>query len=163
MDEYTNFLWSYFPKTKDEQVPTNIQHINMIQNEPKAKVKYICCDNAGGNHDVQNYLRESSFKIRWKFEFTAPDSTQQKGNIERKFATLYGRVTAILNGTEFTPLLRKAMWDFCSLHATRLDNLLLRPDTHLLPYVMDNEETPIWTPCLRAFGDNEVYHQDIDR
>jgi hypothetical protein len=35
MDEYTNFLWSYLMKTKDEQVPIIIKHIRMLQNEPK--------------------------------------------------------------------------------------------------------------------------------
>jgi hypothetical protein len=38
MDEHTNFLWSYFMKTKDEQVPIIIKHIRMLQNEPKVKV-----------------------------------------------------------------------------------------------------------------------------
>jgi hypothetical protein len=87
---------------KDEQVPIIIKHIRMLQNEPKIKVKYICCDNSGENHDIQNYLREKSPNMKCKFEFTAPDSPQQNGKIERKFATLYGRVRAILNGAEFT-------------------------------------------------------------
>jgi hypothetical protein len=38
MDEYSNFLWSYFIKTIDEQVPVIIKHIKMLQNEPKLKV-----------------------------------------------------------------------------------------------------------------------------
>jgi hypothetical protein len=41
MDENINFLWSYFMKTKDEQVTIIIKHIRMLQNEPKVKVKYI--------------------------------------------------------------------------------------------------------------------------
>jgi hypothetical protein len=82
MDEYTNFLWSYCMKTKDEQVPIIIKHIRMLQNEPKVKVKYIRCDNSGENHDIQNYLREKSPKMRCQFKFTAPDSTQQNGKIE---------------------------------------------------------------------------------
>jgi hypothetical protein len=122
IDEYTNFLWSYFMKTKDEQVPKIIKHIRMLQNEPKVKVKSICCDNSGENHDIQNYLRERSPKMRCKIEFTAPDSPQQNGKIERKFATLYG--------AKFTPTLRNVMWAFFSLHATRLDNILYA-QTHI--------------------------------
>jgi hypothetical protein len=30
----------------------------MLQNEPKGKVKYICWDDSGENHDIQNYLRD---------------------------------------------------------------------------------------------------------
>jgi transposase InsO family protein len=108
MDEYTNFLWSYFMKNKDDQVSIVIKHIKM-QNEPKVKVTYIGCDNSGENHDIQNYLRERSPKIRCKFEFTAPDSPQLNGKIERNFATLCGRVRAILHGAEFIPALRNIM------------------------------------------------------
>jgi hypothetical protein len=148
MDEYTNFLWSYFMKTKDEQVSIIIKHNKMLQNEPKVKVKYIRCDNSGENHDIPNYLRERSPRMRCKFEITAPDSPQQNSKIERKFATLYGRVRAILNRAEFTENLRNMMWAFCSLHATRLDNILIRPDTHLSPYEMYHEEKPKWINFL---------------
>jgi hypothetical protein len=54
MDEYTNFLWSYFLKTKDEQVSVINKRIKRLQEEPKNKVKCICCDNSGENHDIQN-------------------------------------------------------------------------------------------------------------
>jgi hypothetical protein len=91
--------------------------------------------------------------MRCKFEFTAPDSPQQNGKIERKFATLYGRVRAILNRAEFTENLRNVMWAFFSLQATRQAIILLPPDTNLSPYKMYHEETPKWIPFLRAFGD----------
>jgi hypothetical protein len=83
MDEYTNLSWSYFMMKKDDQVSIVVKHIKMLQNEPKIKVKFIRCDNAGENHDIQNYLREISSKIRCKFELTAPDSPQQNGKIEK--------------------------------------------------------------------------------
>jgi hypothetical protein len=124
----------------------------MLQIVPKVKVKYIHCDNSGENHDIQIYLRERSAKMRCTFEFTVPDSPQQNGKIEKKFATLYGRVRAILNSTEFTPILRKVMWYFYSLQATRIDNILIRPEAHLAPYEMFHEETQNWIPFLRAFG-----------
>jgi antitoxin component YwqK of YwqJK toxin-antitoxin module len=83
MDEYTNFLWSVFLKHKDDQVQIVIKVIKRFQNETNVKVKYICFDNSGENHD-----RHPSIKC--KFEYTAPDSPQQNGKIERKFATLNG-------------------------------------------------------------------------
>jgi hypothetical protein len=70
----------------------------------------ICCDNSGENHDIQNYLRERSPKMRCKFEYIESDSPQQNEKIERKFAALYGRVRACLNRAEFTPTLRNVMW-----------------------------------------------------
>jgi hypothetical protein len=45
------------------------------------------------------------------------------------------------------------MCAFCFLQATRLDNILIHPDTHLLPYEMYHEETPKWIPFFRSFGE----------
>jgi transposase InsO family protein len=42
-----------------------------------------------------------------KFEFTAPNSPQQNGKIERKFATLYGKMRTMLNGAKLTPHFRE--------------------------------------------------------
>jgi hypothetical protein len=61
-------------KNKDYQVSIVIKHIKILHTEPEVKAKYICCDNSGENHDIHNYLRERSPKIRCKFEFSAPDS-----------------------------------------------------------------------------------------
>jgi hypothetical protein len=36
----------------------------------------------------------------------------------------------MLNEAEFNWPLRHAMWAYASLHATKLDNLLIMPDTH---------------------------------
>jgi transposase InsO family protein len=45
-----------------------------------------------------------------KIEFTAPDSPQQNGKVERMFATLYGRVRDMLNEAHFNWPLHHAMW-----------------------------------------------------
>jgi hypothetical protein len=60
MNEYTHFLWSYFLKTKGEQVSVIIKHIKSLQNECKVKIKNICCDKSGENHDIQSCIREIS-------------------------------------------------------------------------------------------------------
>jgi hypothetical protein len=41
----------------------------------------------------------------------------------------------MLNEAKFNWPLRHAMWAYASLHATKLENLLIRPDTHLSPYL----------------------------
>jgi hypothetical protein len=97
MDEYTNLFWSYFLKTNDEQVQVIIRHLICITSETKVKVNYIRCDNSGENHDLQNQINDNHPKLVCKFDFTAPDSPQQNNKVERKFATLYGRVRAKLN------------------------------------------------------------------
>jgi hypothetical protein len=46
------------------------------------------------------------------------------------------------------------MCTFCSLLATSVENILIRPDTHLSLYETyhEDEETPTWIPFLKAFG-----------
>jgi hypothetical protein len=128
-----------------------IKHLIHITNEEKAKVAFIRCDKSGGNHDLQNQIKDNHPKLVCQFEFTAPDSPQQNGKVERKIATLYGRVRAMLNEAEFNWPLRHAMWAYASLHATKLDNLLIRPDTYLSPVYMYYGHTPEWAEHLHSF------------
>jgi hypothetical protein len=109
MDEYTHFLWSYYLKSKDEQVQVKITHPIHITNERKVKVEFIRCDNSGEYHDLQNQIKDNNPKLGCQFEFTEPDSPQQNGKAERKIATLYGRVRTMLNEAEFNWPLRHAM------------------------------------------------------
>jgi transposase InsO family protein len=44
-----------------------------------------------------------------EFEFTAPNTPQQNGKIERKFATVYGKMRAMLNCVKLTPHLREKL------------------------------------------------------
>jgi hypothetical protein len=44
------------------------------------------------------------------------------------------------------------MGAFCSLDSTSLDNILIRPDTHLSQYEMYHGETPTWIQFLKSFG-----------
>jgi hypothetical protein len=133
VDEYTNFLWSFFMKTKDETKHHVITLILDLQKDKNIKVKFICCDNSGENRDIQQEIIQIP-KIRVQFEFTAPDTPQQHGKIERKFATLYGKFRATLNESEFTWPFRRGMWAYCALLITKLDNALIRSDVHLSPY-----------------------------
>jgi hypothetical protein len=45
------------------------------------------------------------------------------------------------------------MWGFCLLHATGLDNNLIRRDIHSSPYKMYHGEMPTWIPFLKSFGE----------
>jgi hypothetical protein len=133
MDEYTNFLWSFFMKTKDETKHYVINLILDLQKDKNITVNFIRCDNSGENKDIQQAMIPIP-KIKVKFEFTAPDTPKQNGKIERKFATLNGKVRATLNEAEFTWPLRRGMWAYCALLITKPDNALIRSDVHLSPY-----------------------------
>jgi hypothetical protein len=142
-----------FLKSKDEQVQVIVKLLIQITNEEKVIVAFIRCDNSGKNHDSQNQIKDNHPKLVCKFEFTAPDSPQQNGKVERRFATLYGRVRAMLNERDFNWPLRHTMWAYASLHATKLDNSLIMPETHLSPVFMYYGHTPAWDDHLHSFGE----------
>jgi hypothetical protein len=93
MDEYTNFLWFFFMKTKDETKHHVISLVLDLQKDKNSTVKVIRCDNSGENKNIQQAIIQVP-KIKVKFDFTAPDTPQQNGKVECKFATLYGKVHA---------------------------------------------------------------------
>jgi hypothetical protein len=109
----------------------------------KKRSKFNTLDDISGeNHDLHNQINDNHPKLVCQNDFTAPDSPQQNGKVEKKFATLYGRVRDMLNEAKFNWPLRHAMWAYASLHATKPDNLLIRPDTHLSSAYMYFEHTP---------------------
>jgi hypothetical protein len=45
-----------------------IKHKRKLQNQPKVKVKYFCCDNSGENHEILIYIRDRTIGISCKFD-----------------------------------------------------------------------------------------------
>ncbi len=58
------------------------------------------CNNAGENVSLQKAYKQEGLGMF--FEYTTPGTPQQNGRVEQKFATLYNRVRAMLNGGKFT-------------------------------------------------------------
>ena len=83
-------------------------------------MEYICCDNAGGNLALKRECEKDGLGI--KFELIAPNTPQQNGLVERKFATLWGRVRAMMEGANLSRVLRKGLWTEAANTATDLDN-----------------------------------------
>jgi hypothetical protein len=155
MDEYTNFLWSFFMKTKDETKHHVIYLFLDLQRYKNIKIKFIRCDNSGENKDIHQEIIQIP-KIIVQFEFTAPDPPQQNGKFERKFETLYGKFHTNLNEAKFTWPLCRGIWACCALLITKLDKALICSDVHLPPYELFYEYNPAWLPYLKLFGDMAI-------
>ena len=91
VDEATGMKWSHFINHKDDQIPLLI---NFLKKYPQ--VKNIRCDNAGENYSLRKEVDKNGFNVN--FEFTARKTPQQNGKVERAFATLYGRMRAMMIG-----------------------------------------------------------------
>ncbi len=51
-------------------------------------------DNSGKKNALEKLCKQEGLGI--KFEYTAPGTPQQNGQVERKFQTLYGRLSSSL-------------------------------------------------------------------
>jgi len=58
------------------------------------------------------------------FEFTARQTPQQNGKVERAFASLYGRMRAMMMGAGFDESEKMKLWMEVAATATKLDNSL---------------------------------------
>ena len=64
------------------------------------------------------------------FEYTAPQTPQQNGIVERLFATLSGKTRAMMNHAGFTTEMRSFHWAECANTATKLEGLMKGENNH---------------------------------
>ena len=121
MDDATGFIWSYYLKYKSQVKDKMVELIKHLDQKYGYKVKFLRCDNAGENIKTEEECFKQGFGIT--FEYTSPNTPQQNGRVERKFATLYGRVRSMMNAARFTGGLRSNLWAECARTATNLDNI----------------------------------------
>ena len=149
VDEATDMKWSFFLKKKSAQVAVLIGFIKGLMAQDK-KVKYIRCDNAGENHALKNKMDLEGLNV--KFEFTARMTPQQNGKVERAFATLYGRMRAMMTAANFDTKEKHELWMEAASTATKLDNILCEGDEKS-PHLKFYGENAGYEKYLRTFGE----------
>ena len=112
LDFKTDYLWSYYLKSKDELYDNVLHLIDDLKMKNNINVKTIHCDNTGENNKFQEICMKRGLGIT--FEFTPAGNPQFNGRIERKFATLYGRVRYMLNKARLTQDLCSKCWAECA-------------------------------------------------
>ena len=114
-------------------------------------VKYIRCDNAGEINEFQEICMKRGLGIT--FEFTPAGNPQFNGRIERKFATLYGRVRSMLNKAQLTKDLRSKCWAECARTATKLENSTVTRGKNKSPHEEFYGAKAKFICHLRRFGE----------
>ena len=151
VDDKSKYVWSMFVKKKSELPETVKEKLKYLMTNQNLKIKKIRCDNAGENMALKDLIEKESWDI--KFEFTAPGTPQQNGVVERAFATLYGRVRAMLNGAQLDEKLRHALWAECANTATDLNNIMITDNKTQSPHEMVYGDKPKFSKRLRTFGE----------
>ena len=113
-------------------------------------VQTIRCDNAGENKDTETHLRQSGFPIR--FEYTSSNTPQHNGVVERRFATLYGRVRAMQHFCRCNQDLKLRTWAKCANTASDLWNIQVQANETRCPHQLFYGNMPRYAYNLQIFG-----------
>ena len=143
--------WSFFLKHKDNQYDVILNFIKKFINTTKHTIKLWRCDGAGENKKLPDILAKDNIYIQ--FKFTPRETPQYNGIVERAFATLYGRVRAMLNGAKLPKNVREKMWAEAANTATKLDVILSTEKGKDCPFFLVYGKMPKYINCLRVFGE----------
>ena len=153
VDEASDMKWSLFLKQKSDLGQRMISLLLEIHNKDKITIKNIRCDNAGENRSLQQLCAENPALSHINFEFTARDTPQQNGTVERAFATLYGRIRATNNCAKLPLALRNGLWTECAATCTTLDTILCHGSDNRSAYQKYYNKDPPFKHMLRVFGE----------
>src|SRR6056300_750676 len=148
MDDASEFQWAKFLKKKNELSDKMITHINHLRGLGY-DIRNIRCDRSGENEKFQRDAEKAGLGLI--FEFTAPNTPQRNGQVERKFATLYGRIRSMLNVARFPKEMRGKLWAEAANTATKIDNILVRERDGKCPYEKFWKTEPTFARHLRVF------------
>jgi hypothetical protein len=120
VDEYSSKSWSFFTKKKSnlssiiENFLTRIIAVNYT-------VLFLRCDNAGENTTALSNVC-ATFGVT--MEYTAPNTPQQNGVVERKFVTIRDRSCAAMITAKFSDYHQGLLWAEAVFTMTRITNLV---------------------------------------
>jgi hypothetical protein len=77
--------------------------------------------------------------------------------VERKYATHYGKVRAMLNWANFPTSLRQFLWAQCANHATHLENIICKHNASTASGLFYGMSPP-WIKHLKIFGEVGIVH-----
>ena len=124
VDDCTSLMWGNMLKRKKDQVPTMMNFLRRMKARG-TPIKYIRCDNAGENKELQKKCLQTQDLCGIQFEFTSRDSPQFNGKIERKFAVIFSRMRANFEAANIDMKLRRKLWGEACMTAIDIENLLV--------------------------------------
>ena len=134
VDEFSDYTHSFFLKKKSDQIMILPMWIKGIAKKHRIEIKRIRLDNSGVNKSLQKECDKQNLRII--FEFTAPGTPQQNSVAERRLPTLMGRARAMLIQAGLEPKYKEEFWCEVISTATKLDNIMVRPERTRPPHTL---------------------------
>ena len=150
VDEFSNCVHSFFLNKKSDQIKILPMWIRGIAKKHRIEIKRIRLDNSGENKSLQKECDKQNLGII--FEFTVPGTPQQNSIAERRIPTLMGRARAMLIQAGLEPKYKGELWCEVISTATKLDNIMVRPERTKPPHTLFYGEDAKYAKSLRTFG-----------
>ena len=154
VDEFSDCVHSFFLNKKSDQIKILPMWIKGIEKKHRIEIKRIRLDNSGENKSLQKECDKQNLGII--FEFTAPGTPQQNSIAERRIPALMGRARAMLIQAGLEPKHKGELWCEVISTATKLDNIMVRPERTKPPYTLFYGEDAKYAQSLRIFGEMAV-------
>ena len=154
VDEFSDCVHSFFLNKKSDQIKILPMWIKGIEKKHRIEIKRIRLDNSGENKSLQKECDKQNLGII--FEFTAPGTPQQNSIAERRIPALMGRARAMLIQAGLDPKHKGELWCEVISTATKLDNIMVRPERTKPLYTLFYGEDAKYAQSLRIFGEMAV-------
>jgi hypothetical protein len=153
-DDATGFMWSSM-LDRESQAPEKVMTFIRKMDDRGHPVKYIRCDDASIWYRLRRMCEGSKVQAHReiKFEFTARDTPQANGMIERRFAAVTRRIRAALNAAKLPDDLRKVLWGEAVIYCTDVHNILLSRSYDKPAYTAFYKENFPQMKFMRQFGE----------
>ena len=151
VDEFSDCVHSFFLNKKSDQIKILPMWIRGMAKKHRIEIMRIRLDNSGENKSLQKECDKQNLGII--FEFTAPGTPQQNSIAERRIPTLMGRARAMLIQAGLEPKHKGELWCEVISTATKLDNIMVRPERTKPPYTLFYGEDAKYAQSLRTFGE----------
>ena len=122
VDDATDYCWTFPLKKKSDLGATMMRLVKELLSKEGIMTRFVRCDNAGENYAFKRMCENEGIGIQ--FEFTAVETPQHNGRVERKFASLYAKVRAVMNEAGFTQEMRDGLWSECASTMTDHENIM---------------------------------------
>jgi hypothetical protein len=148
VDDWSRHGWDHFDTRKGKMVEFARALFINLKAQDKA-VEYLCCNNAGENVKALKGLCNEFNVI---VEFTAPDTPQQNGVVERRIAVLTQRANAMMMAANLSEDGRKLLWVEAVHTAKALENITSTTVNKKSAYELMTGKQCKLIPYLQPFG-----------
>ena len=154
VDEFSDYAHSFFLNKKSDQIKILPMWIRGMEKKHRIEIKRIRLDNIGENRSLQKECDKHNLGII--FEFTAPGTPQQNSIAERRIPALMCRARAMLIQAGLESKYKGELWCEVISTATKLDNIMVRPERTKPPHTLFYGENAKYARSLRTFGEMAV-------